>query len=281
MKPERFSRIALCVLCACVLVDAGCWGRKFYRAQDAALATEVMVDSLLDENADLRSRIADIEAALEEERAYSRRTNAQQKLDLEEIKDQLNALLQMQRESATGAPYQGERRPSERGDASGTAAVQADTMSTPADSIDAALPAGTDSAGIAADLSVPSPVEIHRQVYLDFSRGAYELALEESDVFLREYADHPLGEEIHFIRGECYATLERHFDALKEFSLILQQYPGSQHVPGSLFRMAVLYEAIGEGEIAAGIVRRLVREHPYSEEAAAAEERFAHLLEEQ
>ncbi|MCK4236298.1 MAG: hypothetical protein KAX38_04205, partial [Candidatus Krumholzibacteria bacterium] len=62
------------------------------------------------------------------------------------------------------------------------------------------------------------------------------------------------------------------------FSLILQMYPRGKRVPAALFRMAVSYESIGDRDVAAGVVRRLIREYPYSEEAGAAEERFHDLL---
>ncbi len=136
-----------------------------------------------------------------------------------------------------------------------------------------------DTTGAGDTAIVPQPEEIHRQVYLDYSRGEYQLAIEESQLFLDDYSDHPLVQEIIFIRGECFMGQEKFFDALKEFSRILQEFPGGKRVPASLLRMAVAYENIGETEVAAGIVRRLVREHPYSEEAALAEERYKDLLE--
>jgi TolA-binding protein len=169
------------------------------------------------------------------------------------------------------------------GDLTRPAASDTIASTEPSDSIPDAGMEGTSPPDSDRDVSartVPPPDEIHRQVYLDFSRREYQLALEESDLFLKGYPDHPLGEEIRLIRGECFMEQDEYFDAIKEFSILLQQYPNGQKIPAALFRMAISYERIEEREIAAGVVRRLIREHPYSEEASAAQERFADLLNE-
>jgi tol-pal system protein YbgF len=120
----------------------------------------------------------------------------------------------------------------------------------------------------------PLPEEMYRQIYLDFSRMEYEIALEESDEFLREYPGDPRTEEVRFIRGECYLELGKDHDALKEFSTILQDYPRGQKVPAVLLRMAITYEKTGDMELARGVAGRLIREYPDSGEAAEARERF-------
>ena len=276
----------VCILCVCMILQAGCWGRKFFNMPSETIETSARVDSLLGENAKLSRRISNIEGTLSEQQDYSRRSNAQLKIDLEEMKDQLMILQEMLRNTDQNAYY--------RATGSGGAvtiprdvdrAQQAadEGLEEEPDSTDSTLPvedAGEASPDTAGTVSVPQPEEIHRQVYLDYSRGEYQLAIEESQLFLDEYAGHPFIQEIVFIRGECFMGQEKFFDALKEFSRILQEFPGGKRIPASLLRMVVAYENIGEAEVAAGIVRRLVREHPYSEEAALAEERYKDLLEE-
>lgn len=280
------TSVLVCILCVCVILQAGCWGRKFFNMPSEAIETSVRVDSLLEENAKLRSRISNMERTLSDQQDYSRRSNAQLKIDLEEMKDQLMILQEMLRNTDQGAYY----RTTGSGGATGTLPRSTDTPQQAEDAgleepdstvaippLEGELP---DTAGTAEAASVPQPEEIHRQVYLDYSRGEYQLAIEESQLFLDEYPDHPLVQEIVFIRGECFMGQEKFFDALKEFSRILQEFPSGKRIPASLLRMAVAYENIGEAEVSAGIVRRLVREYPYSEEAALAEERYKDLLEE-
>ena len=297
MKTGQFVTGALCLLLILVVLEAGCWGRKFFRMPRETISTSERVDSLLKENAKLQRRVTKIEKALENQQDYSRQANAQFKIDLEELKDQLNVLQQMLRDVEQPTAY----RPREsrrqapdtlmrRSSAGGRATGQERERTTPVDEIpetaaddtsrgQVGVPFGETDTTRAVVEVVPPPEEIHRQVYLDYNRSEYQLALEESELFLTEYPDHPLGEEVRFIRGECYMGQEQYFDALKEFSVIMQKYPRGKKIPAVLFRMAVSYESIGEGELAAGVVRRLIREYPYSEEAAAAEDRFGDLLE--
>ena len=259
----------VCILCVCMILQAGCWGRKFFNMPSEAIETSTRVDSLLEENAKLSRRISNIEGTLSEQQDYSRRSNAQLKIDLEEMKDQLMILQEMLRNTDQNAYY----RATGSGGADVTLPRDVDssqqavdegleeepdsTASTPPVEVDGEAP--PDTAGTAGAASAPQPEEIHHQVYLDYSRGEYQLALEESQLFLDEYPGHALVQEIVFIRGECFMGQEKFFDALKEFSRILQEFPGGKRVPASLLRMVVAYENIGEAEVAAGIVRRLVR----------------------
>jgi TolA-binding protein len=259
------------------------------------ISTSTKLDSLLRENARLHRRVYAVEQALEEQQTFNRSFNAQLKLDLAELMDQINALQQALADAGVVGAYQFEPRTPPgtgigegaedrykeptgdvtwSGPATGDTAA-ADTASAADDSVD-----GAADTSVAPPVSVPPPDEMHRQMYLDFSRGDYRLALDESALFLETYPDHPLGEEVRFIRGECFIEQEQYFDALNEFATILQLYPRGKKAPAVLLRMAISYEKIGENEIAAGVVKRLRQEYPYSEEAAMAEERFQDLLEE-
>jgi tol-pal system protein YbgF len=263
------------------------------------MSTATKVDSLLLENAALRARIAEIESTLREDQEFARGTNAQLKMDLEELKDQLNALQEMLRESLESSPFKPvERRRPARPDTTGTrgaatggsrqpalvaalGASSRDALETAGGSIDrdslSGIGGAADTAGALA-APAPPPEELFRQIYLDFSRREYQLALEESESFLAEYPDDPLGEEVLFVRGQCLMEQTVYADALKEFSTILQRYPRGKRAPGALLRMAVSYDATGQKELAAGVVRRLIKEYPNSEEAKAAEERFSAII---
>ena len=261
-----------------MLVQGGCWGRKFFRMPGESLETSAKTDSLLRVNRELTVRLEAMERSYERQQEYSRRTNAQLKMDIEELKDQINMLQEMLRysERSEGTIGLREPTPQPRDEGERSREEAADSLLVE----EAAASDSLEADSLRAASVVPPAEEIHRQVYLDFSRGEFQLALEESEVFLEEYTGHRLTQEVLFIRGECFMEQEKYFDALKEFSRILQDYPSGSRVPPSLLRMAIAYEAIGEREIAGGIVRRLIREHPYSEEAAVAEDRFGELLQE-
>jgi TolA-binding protein len=263
------ARIMIAVALPSVsLLLGGCWGRQYWNAPEATLATEAKVDSLLGENAILQRRVYHLETMLEGQQEQLRVSSARTSMDLEEIKDQINALSVMIEEGRQ-VPSQGSvRHPSVQAQSVKENAPSPESISAGGDGA-VSLP---DSAGRA--VSVPVPEEMYRQIYLDFSRMEYEIALEESEVFLREYPGDPMTEDVRFIRGECYLELDKDHDALREFSSILQDYPRGKKTPAVLLRMAITYEKTGDSELAQGVAGRLMREYPASEEAAEAKERF-------
>jgi TolA-binding protein len=277
---SRYRVWMILVVLVSVSLNGGCWGRKFFRAPGETIETSTKVDSLLKESMVLQRRLYQVEKMLASQQDYTRGVNAQNKIDFEELKDQINALIV----GDSGTPA---RSWTPESVAAGTR-VNEGTAS----SVDS-FPVSGDEAGVPPDSglvtrqpaieendAMPSPEEVHRQIYLDFSRMEYKVALDESEMFLERYGNHPLGEEVRFVRGECFMELGQYFDALKEFSAILQQYPGGRRKPSSLLRMAISYEEIGDRDLAVGVARRLVREHPGSEESAEARERFSDLLDE-
>jgi len=253
---------------AAVLVFGGCWGRQYWSAPESTLATETKVDSLLGENAILQRRIYHLETMLEGQQEQLRRSGARTSMDLEEIKDQINALYVMLEEGQQAPVQRTVRHPS----------AQIPVIPDMASSPDSLPVTGGEAVSLsdsaAAAVSVPAPEEMYRQIYLDFSRMEYEIALEESEEFLREYPGDPMTEEVRFVRGECYLELDKDHDALQEFSTILQDYPRGRKTPAVLLRMAITYDRTGDSELAQGVADRLLREYPDSEEAAEVRERF-------
>ncbi len=275
MKEYMLRRGWVLLVRAIMVIHIGCWGRKFFLAPGTTMETSAKVDSLIDRNMILQRRIYALERAISDQKDYSRNVNAQTKLDLEELKDQLNVLLQVLDETDRGGTWTPRpRRESIEEPVSGETALSPDSVSS---GDGEASPA--DTLLKEPVIMVPGPDVMCRQLYLDFSRMEYQIAIEESEDFFAEYPAHPLGEEVRFIRGECYMELKKYFDALKEFSSVLQEYPRGKKIPSSLLRMAVAYHSIGDDDLAAGVVRRLVREYPGSEEASVARERFGDMLE--
>ena len=253
---------------AAALIFEGCWGRNFWNAQETTLAIDSKVDSLLGENAILQRRIYHLETLLEGQQEQLRRSGASTSMDLEEIKDQINGLYVMIEDDQRPPVQRSVRHPSIQ------TQVIPDSVSSPDSLPVTGGEADFMSDSTAAAASVPVPEEMYRQIYLDFSRMEYEIALEESELFLQEYPGDPMTEDVRFIRGECFLELDKDHDALREFSTILQDYPRGRKTPAVLLRMAITYDRTGDLELAQGVAGRLIREYPDSEEAAEARERF-------
>ncbi len=260
---------------AAALVFGGCWGKNFWNAQEATLAIDAKVDSLLGENAILQRRIYHLETILEGQQEQLRRSGARSSMDLEEIKDQIDALYVLLEEEQQAPVQRSVRHPSIQTPVIPDTASSPDSLHETGDGAVSFPDSGQDSG------SIPGPEEMYRQIYLDFSRMEYEIAIEESEEFLNEYPGDPMTEDVRYVRGECYLELDKDHDALREFSTILQDYPRGKKTPAVLLRMAITYEKTGDSELAQGVAGRLMREYPDSEEAAEARERFGESPDEQ
>lgn len=290
LKSDVLSRSAGIVLSLLALAALhGCWGEAFVRAPVETIETSSKIDSLLKENAVLKERVALIEEALCRAEERDRSANAALKTDLDELKDQLNAVSETLRETQEGKTYRPARQKlSSRDTMQNASEAILGSEESRSDSSTLSRFQSIDSSGAPAEAkensahskkSVPSPEDLHRTIYLAYSRREYENALDESEVFLSEYPDDPLMQEVLYLRAQTLTELGRPEDALKEYSTLLQLFPGGKRAPGALLRMAITYESMGQAELAAGVVRRLIAEYPRSSEARAAEERFSDILE--
>ncbi len=288
---KRNFYIGLLLLFA--VLNAGCWGAKFFGVPQRSIDTSSAVDTLIAREKNIEKLLDELQQQFVRQQEYSRMTAAGSKMDAEAIKDQLNAIRQMLLESSRIRPSQGNDIPSRQRNDSSPALqrIEKDTLEavSKSDSLlaDSDLESVSDSLGGTASDSaltgtpgnIPSAEVIYRQIYLDFSRMEYQISLDDSKMFLEEYPEDPLAQEVIFIRGECFIEQEKFFDALKEFSKILKKYPNGKKVPAALLRMAIAYDRLGDSDLAAGVIRRLVRDYPYSEEAAVAKEKFGEMLE--
>ncbi len=275
---KRNFYIGLLLLFA--VLNAGCWGAKFIGMPQRSIDTSSAVDTLIAREKNLEKRLDELQQQFVRQQEYSRITAAGSKMDAEAIKDQLNAISQMLLESSQIRPSQGNNIPSRQRNDSSPALqrIEKDTLEAVSKN-DSLGGTASDSALTGAPGNIPSAEVIYRQIYLDYSRMEYQISLDDSKIFLEEYPGDPLEQEVIFIRGECFIEQEKFFDALKEFSKILKKYPNGKKVPAALLRMAIAYDRLGDSDLAAGVIRRLVRDYPYSEEAAVAKEKFGEMLE--
>jgi len=296
MRKFIFKRIfSAGLLLLFAVMNAGCWGAKFFEMPQRSIDVSSAVDTVLAREKNLEKRLDSLQKQFDLQQEYSRRTAASTKMDIEGVKDQLNAVRQLLLESSMAGSSQGYKgtpanrselqkvqQPIEKDNQDSLKTIpESDSLSADSDSISgsgAGTQSPVDLASAEVPVNIPTADVIFRQIYLDFSRMEYQIALDDSKLFLKEYQEDPLAQEVIFIRGECLIEQNKYFDALKEFSQILKKYPNGKKVPAALLRMAIAYDKIGDSDLAAGIIRRLVRDYPYSEETAVAKEKFSEML---
>lgn len=105
-----------------------------------------------------------------------------------------------------------------------------------------------------------------------FTRGSSRAAEVGFTQFIETYPRHELTPLAHFNLADTYAQDERWEDALEEFELIPERFPGAQRVPDALYRIGLIYmdelDRPGEGR---RYLERVVSSYPGSGAAELAQ----------
>ena len=135
-----------------------------------------------------------------------------------------------------------------------------------------ALPAVADPPGSAAALQFADGL---------YARGMHELAAREYEGFLRQYPKHSKADTAYFRLGECYRHLRDPVRAERSFKRVFDGFPKSALRLKAGFRRAHLFKDAGQLDAATDLFRRVLREKPAGEIAAASLYALAEVLERQ
>jgi tol-pal system protein YbgF len=206
-------------------------------------------ETLLRSNATLVAKVAELEERMQGAQGTNEQTIhrldqlAQQVTQNQRELENLRAMMQQQQTSAatpgTGAPSSGE-------------------MTVPA------TPAG-------------DPMETYQAAYRDYQRGNFDLAIEGFRDFLEGSAKSDLADNAAYWIGESLFSQKKYRDAIEQFDSVVNNYPKSDKVPGSLLKKGYAY--INIGERAQGVVQLqyVLHEHPKSQEASLARQKLRQL----
>ncbi len=135
------------------------------------------------------------------------------------------------------------------------------------------------------------PQDVYQAAYIDFSKGSYELAINEFRDFLRRYPEHPLASNAQYWIGEAHLALGRgHADAgradeasralqqaVQEFRKVLANYPRGDKAPAALYKEALVLIELKQPELAQTRLQYLIDNFPQAEETPLARERLTAL----
>ena len=208
-------------------------------------------ETLLRSNATLVAKVAE----LEERMQGSQGTNEQTIHRLDQLAQQLTqnqrelenlraAVTSMQQQTSAATP--------------GTGVPSSGEMTVPA------TPAG-------------DPMETYQAAYRDYQRGNFDLAIEGFRDFLAGSAQSDLADNAAYWIGESLFSQKKYRDAIEQFDSVVNNYPKSDKVPGSLLKKGYAY--INIGERAQGVVQLqyVLHEHPKSPEAPLARQKLRQL----
>ncbi|HVT05673.1 MAG TPA: tol-pal system protein YbgF [Thermoanaerobaculia bacterium] len=124
--------------------------------------------------------------------------------------------------------------------------------------------------------STPSedPLEVYQTAYRDYQKGNYELARQGFQDFLKTNSNSDLSDNASYWIGETWFSQKKYREAIQQFDKVINSFPKSDKVPGSLLKKGYAYIEIGEK--AQGIVQLqyVLHEHPKSPEAALAKQKL-------
>src|SRR5207249_2670632 len=131
----------------------------------------------------------------------------------------------------------------------------------------------------------------YQAAYIDFSKGAYQIAITNFREFIRRFPDHKLAGNAQYWVGEAYFSLARGFTdgaqseraqeelgkAIQEFRKVVANYPRGEKTPAALYKEALALIELKQPQVAQARLQYLVDNFPQAEETPMARERLTAL----
>ncbi|HEV8253979.1 MAG TPA: tol-pal system protein YbgF [Vicinamibacteria bacterium] len=126
----------------------------------------------------------------------------------------------------------------------------------------------------AAQGPAPLPRELYSQAYADYTRGNYDLAIQEFQEYLRAYPETEYSDNAQYWIGECYYGKQRFREAIEAWDALFRNFPSSDKLPDAHFKKAVALERIGRRPQALIEYRYVAEHYPNSEAGRRAREKL-------
>lgn len=119
-----------------------------------------------------------------------------------------------------------------------------------------------------------TPEVLYQQGYDALKGGERAKAREIFASFLLQFPKQPLAANAQYWIGESYYSEKNWEQAVLEFQEVIKNYPSSEKTPAAMLKQGMAFRELGDNKSAAYIMRKLVEEHPKSEEAKTAREKY-------
>jgi len=119
--------------------------------------------------------------------------------------------------------------------------------------------------------------ELYDAAYTDLTRGNYQLALMGFRDYLKRYPDTDLADNAQYWIGEVYYAQSQYAQAIEEFLLVVDRYPGADKVAAAYLKTAFSFRRTGDLPTARRYLRLIMDRFPDSEEARLARQNLAEL----
>ncbi len=120
----------------------------------------------------------------------------------------------------------------------------------------------------------PKPRELYDRAYGLYKQGKYADAREAFTRYLELYPKADLADNAHFWIGESYYDEGQYEKAILAYDKVIQEFPRGDKVASALLKQAFAFDAIGDPVDARILLKKLLREHPSSEQADIARKKL-------
>ncbi len=116
--------------------------------------------------------------------------------------------------------------------------------------------------------------DLYDRAYALYKQGKYEDARQAFLRFAERYPKTDLTDNAYFWIGETYYDQQQYEKAILAYDKVVQGFPNGDKVPSALLKQAFAFDAIGAPVDARILLKKLLREHPSSEQAAIARKKL-------
>jgi len=229
------------------------------------------VERLLDSNAliDLVDRVARMQREIQGLRGELEEQNHA----LSQLKQQQRDLyLDLDRRLSKGVPGNAGQVPV--GSSQGSGTTSAGGTAAPSDGQVALATAPPVSA---APIDPAKEEAAYQNAFNLLKAGRYDQATVAFRDFLRDYQGGSLADNAQYWLGEAYYVTRQFEPALKEFQVLVQQYPDSQKLTHAMLKIGYIYDELGKTAEAEATLQTLADRYPHTTAARLARERLQKL----
>lgn len=153
-------------------------------------------------------------------------------------------------------------------------------VGAPAAAIPTAAASSAPVAGNATPPTVPTgaatplPGELFSQAYADYTRGQYDLAIQEFREYLKRFPSAERSADAQYWVGVCLSGKQKFAEAIEALDALLQNYPSSDKLPDAHVKKGGALERLGRRRDALTEYRYVVEHFPNSPAAKIARDKL-------
>jgi tol-pal system protein YbgF len=122
-----------------------------------------------------------------------------------------------------------------------------------------------------ADTTLADPAIFYQQAYNVYRSDDWTQAFDLFDAFIRQFPNSDRVGNAHFYKGRCYLKQEKFQEAIREYQVVIDNYPRNTKVPLAMQNQAFAYTMLGQRTKAEALLVELIDNYPVSPEAEQAQ----------